>query len=234
MKRAVSLLNLCYSVTITTGNVSHNNYCMFVMPQLFNDFAFQKSASSLAQCPDDVGIEVAFIGRSNAGKSSALNAVVGRQRLAKTSKTPGHTQLINFFAASDTQRLVDLPGYGYAKVPDRVREQIERMLSDYLGLRQCLYGVVLLMDIRHPLTPADQEMLSLLVDAGRHVHILLTKCDKLKRGPANAALLKVRHATQNYGSLVTAQTFSAMKLIGIEEIQNKLLSWFSFESLDDE
>lgn len=202
---------------------------MLTMGQLFNQFAFLKSATNLAQCPPDHGIEIAFIGRSNSGKSSAINALVGRDRLAHTSKTPGRTQLINFFEVEEMdRRLVDLPGYGFARVTEKARQQIERMLSDYLSLRTCLHGVVLLMDIRHPLQPADEQMLSLLVESNRHVHIMLTKSDKLKRGPGNATLLKVRHSVQHLPN-VSVQTFSALKLFGVEEAQHILLKWFSFD-----
>ncbi|MAZ43594.1 MAG: YihA family ribosome biogenesis GTP-binding protein [Legionellales bacterium] len=205
---------------------------MLTMEQLFNQFTFMKSASNLQQCPPDKGIEIAFIGRSNSGKSSAINALVGRGRLAHTSKTPGRTQLINFFEIEESdRRLVDLPGYGYAKVTERIRQQIEKMLSEYFSCRTCLHGVVMLMDIRHPLQPADLQMLNLLNETGRHIHVLLTKSDKLKRGPANATLLKVRHSLQHLNN-ISVQTFSAMKMFGIEEAQDVLCQWFSFDDED--
>ena len=205
---------------------------MLTMTKLFNEFTFLKSAPTLAQCPPDTGIEVAFIGRSNSGKSSAINTLVGRDRLAHTSKTPGRTQLINFFEVEGLDaRLVDLPGYGFSRVTDKVRSQIEDMLSDYLNCRRCLHGVFLLMDIRRPLLPMDLEMLTMLVEAERHVHIVLTKSDKLKRGPGTAALLKVRHAVQHLSN-VSVQTFSSLKVLGVEEAQNVLLNWFSFDEDD--
>jgi len=194
----------------------------------FSEVAFIKSAPTLAQSPDDVGIEVAFVGRSNAGKSSAINTIVGRDGLARTSKTPGRTQLMNFFRIDDSRRLVDLPGYGYAKVPQRVQQQIEDLLSNYLGHRQCLQGVVLLMDIRHPLMNADLHFIEFAKQYELPVHILLTKCDKLSRGKSNLTLIETRQALGAYPG-VSVQTFSATHRIGIEEIYHKLDEWFNFD-----
>ena len=193
----------------------------------FSKIEFLKSAPTLAQCPDDKGIEVAFVGRSNAGKSSAINAITGKKTLARTSKTPGRTQLMNFFKIDDERRLVDLPGYGYAKVPTRVQREIENFLGDYLCHRQSLQGLVLLMDIRHPLKSTDQRLIELAYDQELPVHIMLTKCDKLKRGASQDALLKTRRALNGYEN-VTVQTFSALQHLGIEEAHLKLDEWFSF------
>lgn len=186
---------------------------------------FLKSAPSLIQSPSDIGIEVAFVGRSNAGKSSAINAITGKSKLARTSKTPGRTQLINFFKIDEDRRLVDLPGYGYAKVPERIQQQLEEILNTYLGQRQCLKGLVLLMDIRHPLMPSDRKLIDFVHHNNIPIHILLTKCDKLKRGPSQSTLLKVRHTLHAYKN-ISVQTFSAMKHLGIEEALYKLDDWF--------
>ncbi|MEC7294667.1 MAG: ribosome biogenesis GTP-binding protein YihA/YsxC, partial [Pseudomonadota bacterium] len=171
---------------------------------------FMISAPTLALCPDDTGAEVAFAGRSNAGKSSAINALTQQNALARTSRTPGRTQLINFFTVmnDESRRLVDLPGYGYAKVPEAVKIEWQKHLSDYLRGRFSLRGLVLLMDVRHPLTEFDQMMLDYADQRGMPVHILLTKADKLKRGPASAALQKVRSRLKEWEDLVSVQLFS--------------------------
>ena len=155
----------------------------------FNTVEFLISAQTLKQCPDDRGFEVAFAGRSNAGKSSAINTLTRNKGLARTSKTPGRTQLINHFEIEPEKRLVDLPGYGYAKVPKAIKAKWDRNLAEYLQNRNSLSGLVLLMDIRHPLQDYDRQMLNWAAQAGLPVHILLTKADKLKRGPAMNSLL---------------------------------------------
>jgi|TARA_B100000929_G_scaffold241365_1_gene198612 GTP-binding protein len=185
------------------------------------------SAPTLALCPDDTGAEVAFAGRSNAGKSSAINALTRQNALARTSRTPGRTQLINFFTVmNDTsRRLVDLPGYGYAKVPEAVKLEWQQHLSDYLRGRFSLRGLVLLMDVRHPLTEFDQMMLDYADQRGMPVHILLTKADKLKRGPASAALQKVRSRLREWEDLVSVQLFSSLKRDGVDMLSQKLDQW---------
>lgn len=195
---------------------------------------FLTSAAKLTQCPDDSGWEVAFAGRSNAGKSSAINSLTGNKKLAKTSRTPGRTQLINFFALSDSQRLVDLPGYGFAKVPQAVKKEWTRQLEYYLQRRQCLRGLVLLMDVRHPLQAFDQQMLNWAVAAAMPVHILLTKADKLKRGAASKALLEVRGQLSAHGDLVSVQLFSALKHSGHAELIEVLDAWLTDASVYDE
>lgn len=192
----------------------------------FSSVTFVKSAPNLTHAPSDSGIEVAFVGRSNAGKSSAINAIVGQNKLARTSKTPGRTQLINFFNIDDDRRIVDLPGYGYAQVPERIQRQIQEILNTYLSERKCLKGLILLMDIRHPLTARDDHLLEIAQEFDLPVHILLTKCDKLKRGAANNTLLSVRKTLAGYTNM-TAQTFSALKNQGIEEAQKILNAWFA-------
>jgi len=188
---------------------------------------FLISAPTLALCPDDTGAEVAFAGRSNAGKSSAINALTQQNALARTSRTPGRTQLINFFSVmnDENRRLVDLPGYGYAKVPEAVKIEWQQHLSEYLRGRFSLRGLVLLMDVRHPLTEFDQMMLEFADQRGMPVHILLTKADKLKKGPASAALQKVRSRLKEWEDLVSVQLFSSLKRQGVDTLSQTLDRW---------
>jgi GTP-binding protein len=196
---------------------------------------FLTSASKLNQCPADLGWEVAFAGRSNAGKSSAINTLTGNRKLARTSKTPGRTQLINFFSLSEEQRLVDLPGYGFAKVPLAVKRAWTRQLELYLQERRCLRGLILLMDVRRPLLEFDRMMLDWAVAAGMPVHILLTKADKLKKGPAKSTLLQVRSELADQADMVSVQLFSALKKTGIEQLSKVLNAWLTDLSvLEDE
>ncbi|MFK7975321.1 MAG: ribosome biogenesis GTP-binding protein YihA/YsxC [Halioglobus sp.] len=193
--------------------------------------AFLISAAKLTQCPADEGWEVAFAGRSNAGKSSAINSLTNNKKLAKTSKTPGRTQLINFFELSQNQRLVDLPGYGFAKVPMAVKEEWTKQLENYLQRRESLRGLVLLMDVRHPLQPFDTQMLGWAMAASMPVHILLTKADKLKRGPAKSTLLKVEKALEQFEGMATAQLFSALKHDGHPALISVLDRWLTDDSV---
>ncbi len=186
---------------------------------------FLKSAPSLNECPADSGAEVAFAGRSNAGKSSAINVLTGNKKLARTSKTPGRTQLINFFTLSDCQRIVDLPGYGFAKVPLAVKQQWQRHLEEYLRQRQSLRGLVLLMDTRRPMQEFDRMMLSWAESCNMPVHILLTKADKLKKGPAKSALLQLQKELTPLQGLVSVQLFSALKKTGLDQLQARLNIW---------
>lgn len=188
---------------------------------------FLTSAPTLAACPPDSGAEVAFAGRSNAGKSSAINALTRQKALARTSKTPGRTQLINFFTLGDDteRRLVDLPGYGFAKVPESVKLEWQRHLSDYLQRRGSLRGLVLVMDVRHPLSEFDQTLLGWADDKEMPVHILLTKADKLKSGAAKGALHQVRSRLREWEDLVSIQLFSSLKGQGIEEVHQRLDRW---------
>lgn len=188
---------------------------------------FIKSAPDLSYCPPDQGKEVAFIGRSNAGKSSALNAITGVHKLARTSKTPGRTQLINFFGfGNEQQRLVDLPGYGYAKVSTEVKQQWGQALDEYLRERKSLQGLILIMDIRHPLTSFDRQMLDWTQHCQLPVHILLTKADKLNRGPAQQALAATTKQLATFDS-VSIQLFSAIKGTGLEAARARLSTWLS-------
>lgn len=192
---------------------------------------FLSSAAKFSQCPTDEGWEVAFAGRSNAGKSSAINSLTGNRKLARTSRTPGRTQLINFFALTERQRLVDLPGYGYAKVPQKIKDAWNRQLERYLQERQSLRGMILLMDCRHPLQPFDQQMLGWAEAAHMPVHILLTKADKLKKGPAKQSLLQTRGRLAHLGDLVSVQLFSALKHQGHDELIKVLDRWLTDESV---
>ncbi|HEY9035878.1 MAG TPA: ribosome biogenesis GTP-binding protein YihA/YsxC [Pseudomonadales bacterium] len=186
---------------------------------------FFKSAPKLADCPMEAGVEVAFAGRSNAGKSSAINALTGQKRLARTSKTPGRTQLINFFTLAEGQYLVDLPGYGYAKVSHTIKAEWQKHLQAYLEQRDNLKALVLVMDIRHPLQDFDRAMLGFAAGAALPVHLLLTKADKLSRGAAANALQAVRKDVSIHGSLVTAQLFSSLKNSGVDELASQLDVW---------
>ncbi|KAF1070100.1 MAG: putative GTP-binding protein EngB [Pseudomonas citronellolis] len=200
--------------------------------RLCQQASFQISAAKVEQCPEDAGLEVAFAGRSNAGKSSALNALT-HANLARTSKTPGRTQLLNFFRLDDERRLVDLPGYGYAKVPIPLKLHWQQHLEAYLSSRESLAGVVLMMDIRHPLTDFDRLMLDWAQASQLPIHVLLTKADKLAFGAAKNALLAVqREIRKGWGDVATLQLFSAPKRLGVEDAQLVLAGWLGL--LDDE
>jgi len=200
----------------------------------FRQATFLTSAAKLAQCPEDFGAEVAFAGRSNAGKSSSINALCDQRGLARTSKTPGRTQLINFFAMNDQQRLVDLPGYGFAKVPVAVKDHWQKHLGEYLEKRACLRGLVLLSDIRHPMKEFDIHMLEWAASAGMPVHMLLTKEDKLKRGPAKSTLLQVRKQVSEIGDNITVQSFSATKKTGLDTLRSQLATWLELDAADQD
>lgn len=198
---------------------------------LYNGAAFLTSARKLNQCPDDSGWEVAFSGRSNAGKSSAINCLTSNKKLARTSKTPGRTQLINFFALSEQQRLVDLPGYGFAKVPLAVKRDWQQQMAIYLWERQSLRGLIQLMDVRHPLQEFDKMMLDWAFQAQMPVHVLLTKADKLKKGPAKSSQLQVQRETAQYGDNISIQLFSALKGSGLAELKSVLNHWLTDTSV---
>ncbi|MAJ53608.1 MAG: YihA family ribosome biogenesis GTP-binding protein [Cellvibrionales bacterium TMED79] len=193
---------------------------------------FLQSASALSNAPADFGCEVAFAGRSNAGKSSAINALTGNTKLARTSRTPGRTQLINFFTVADQIRLVDLPGYGFAKVPLKVKQEWNKQLERYLQLRQSLKGLILLMDIRHPLKDYDRQMIEWAVKSEMPVHILLTKSDKLKRGPAKSALFAVQKELQKHERWISVQLFSSLSHDGMDELQRTLNWWLTLPDED--
>lgn len=197
----------------------------------YSQATFLKSAAKVDQLPEDTGFEVAFAGRSNAGKSSALNCLTGIRQLARISKTPGRTQLINLFTLADpTRRLVDLPGYGYAKVPMQVKLDWQKNLAHYLDVRDSLRGLVLLMDIRHPLKELDQMMIDWAFNRELPIHVLLTKADKLSRGQAQSTVLLVRKHYELMQDLLTVQSFSSLKKQGIEELIEVMNQWFEFEA----
>jgi GTP-binding protein len=193
------------------------------MPQ-FPAVQFLTSSWQPRQFPPDEGVEVAFAGRSNAGKSSALNAITGRKDLARTSKTPGRTQLINFFALNERQRLADLPGYGFAKVPEKMRAHWRELMERYVETRASLGGIILVMDSRHPLTEFDLQMLEWTSAQNLPTHLLLTKADKLSRGESANTLKKVRAAV---GDVATAQLFSAVSKAGVDEARKEILRMLS-------
>lgn len=194
--------------------------------------SFYTSAATLAQCPPDEGREAAFIGRSNAGKSSAINALTRQNRLARTSKTPGRTQLLNFFQVAEGRFLVDLPGFGYAKVPLEVKHKWQLQLERYLSMRQSLQGVVLLMDIRHPFKDFDRLIIEWATRSALPMHILLTKADKLKSGQAKSTLATARREVAPLGEGIEVQLFSATKREGVEQLQNRLDEWLDPEAAD--
>ena len=211
-----------------------NDFQAALSPVNFRNAAFLQSASAIENAPTDTGSEVAFAGRSNSGKSSAINTLTHQGKLARTSRTPGRTQLINFFSLNDHQRLVDLPGYGFAKVPLAVKKQWNKQLERYLQYRESLRGLVMLMDIRHPLTEPDRKMLGWAVTASMPVHILLTKADKLKRGPAQSTLLSVREELSTQSDLISVQLFSSLKRQGVDALGRQLNNWLTDSPVFDD
>jgi GTP-binding protein len=185
----------------------------------YPEVKFVTSANQVGQLPPDTGAEVSVSGRSNAGKSSAINVITGRKGLARTSKAPGATRLINFFELEPGRRLVDLPGYGFAKVSGSMREHWGELISAYFKRRESLRGAIVVMDVRHPLTANDRDMLAVALSRNVPVHVLLTKADKLGRGAARQALAGFRRDT---GKGVTAQLFSALNGEGLEEARRTL------------
>lgn len=196
---------------------------------LYQKAIYLKSSPNLQQCPTDAGYEVAFAGRSNAGKSSALNVITSQKSLARTSKTPGRTQMINFFTLDDDRRLVDLPGYGYAKVELKMKQAWQEELTRYIELRGSLRGMVILVDSRMPPTDIDIAMLDWTLSIGLPVHVLLTKVDKVKRGPAKANLMETQEHIKQHYPHATVQLFSALKRQGVEEVWQKLDQWMEYE-----
>jgi len=184
------------------------------------------SAHQLRQLPADTGLEVAFAGRSNAGKSSAINTLTCQKALARTSKTPGRTQQIVIFSIDAERRIADLPGYGYAKVPEKLKAHWRELMALYFERRRSLRGVVLVMDIRHPMRPFDTQMLEWCDAARLPCHILLTKSDKLKRGPAKSTLLGVKKRLPQCASL---QLFSMREGQGRDELIAILNQWYELD-----
>jgi len=196
------------------------------MPNYYRQASFLTSASKASQFPEHEMLEVGFAGRSNAGKSSAINTLCDQKALARISKTPGRTQLINFFPFDENHCLVDLPGYGYAKVPEQIRREWQKLMESYLGERQQLRGLVIIMDIRHPLKDYDVQMLEWCEDMGTPAHVVLTKSDKLKKGAASKQLLGVKKALKDENFSASVQMFSALKKTGMDELQSILNGWF--------
>lgn len=193
---------------------------------LFSRAAFYTTVNDLRDLPQHGGREVAFVGRSNAGKSSAINTLANHTRLAYTSKTPGRTQHLNYFSLGDGNYLVDLPGYGYAKVPPDVQKHWEELLGQYLQTRKALCGLVIIMDARHPLTALDEQMLDWIAPTGMPVHILLTKSDKLSRQQATLALNRVKSYLAEHFPFCSGQLFSSLKKTGTEEAEAVIAAWF--------
>jgi GTP-binding protein len=185
------------------------------------------SATNLEGCPPDEAREVAFVGRSNAGKSSAINVLTGQSKLARTSKTPGRTQLLNYFEIEPGRYIVDLPGFGYAQVPQELKQKWQRHLEHYLAKRKSLQGLVLLMDIRHPFTDFDQMLVQWAVDSELPLHVLLTKADKLGRGAAKTTLLAATRQLAGIGPNMSVQLFSALNKDGADELRAKLDAWLA-------
>ncbi len=199
------------------------------MSAFYQQAKFLQSASSVNSLPPESGNEVAFAGRSNSGKSSTLNKLCQQKSLARTSKTPGRTQLINFFALPEDKFLVDLPGYGYAKVPEKVKLQWQRFIELYLTQRSPLAGLVIMMDIRRPMLENDMSMLYWANSRNLPVHVVLNKSDKLKHGQAKTMLLQVRQELKQINPNYTVQIFSALKGLGVDELKKQLNLWFENE-----
>lgn len=188
------------------------------------------SAADFEQLPPDQGREVAFIGRSNAGKSSALNMITGIKGLARISKTPGRTTMINLFALNNDYRLVDLPGYGYAKAPRTMQARWENAVDLYLQKRRCLQGLVIIMDIRHPLKEMDEAMIEWAVKCKVPTHILLSKSDKLSQSAAKKTLKEVEEALSHYKNKISLQLFSSLDKSGLDEVRALLDQWFTSDT----
>lgn len=191
----------------------------------YNRANFLLSAPALESLPPDTGAEVAFIGCSNVGKSSAINTITGINGLARSSKTPGRTQMLNLFQLDDSNRLVDLPGYGYAKVPLQLKERFQALINDYLETRDCLKGLILLMDIRHPLKDSDEQLIRWALHCEVPLHVLLTKSDKLSQSAANEALKQVTQELQSWAPGATVQLFSSLEQTGLEQVYKTLDQW---------
>jgi len=216
---------LAAALHVVHGTIFGFFSALAAMP-LFQNAAYFASAHHLHEMPPEDGcVEVAFAGRSNAGKSSAINTLANHTRLAFVSKQPGRTQLINFFTLGQGVHLVDLPGYGYAKVPESMRKHWQHVLSTYLSTRPSLRGLVLVMDSRHPLTPLDRQMLDWFSPTGKPVHVLLTKSDKLSRSEAMKTLAAVRKELQTTWGNCTVQLFSSLKKQGVDEVEKVVGPW---------
>lgn len=197
------------------------------MKNLFANCQFLTSAYKTSQLPPDTGLEIAIAGRSNAGKSTTLNTLTGNKKLAKVSKTPGRTQLLNCFDLGENRRLVDLPGYGFAKVPKKVKGHWQREINSYLQNRKSLIGVIVVMDIRHPLKEFDRQFLDWADKSGLYSHALLNKSDKFKSGKKKAIFLEVKNQLNDFSRTSTLQLFSGLKKEGVKELSAVLNNWFN-------
>ena len=197
------------------------------VPPILQQCEFILGAAKPDQFPNDDLVEIAFAGRSNVGKSSAINALTGQRKLARTSKTPGRTQQINFFTLGENARLVDLPGYGFAQVPLKVKEQWQKTIHQYLAERRNLVVLVLLMDIRHPLTDLDKQMVDWARDSELPTQVLLTKADKLTRGKAAAVVHRIEGALASFGGQFGVEPFSSTKGLGVAKIRAQISEWVS-------
>lgn len=189
---------------------------------------FLLSVADVKQLPPDEGTEVAIVGRSNAGKSSVLNRITQSKKLARVSKTPGRTQMVNIFVLDDERRIADLPGYGFAKVPLAAKLQWQKTVNLYIEQRESLKGLVIVMDIRHPLRELDIKLLAYCDNRGLPVHVLLNKADKLSKGAAAKTLLAVRAALADYRNTISFQLFSALKGTGVKELHSVLDAWYGY------
>jgi GTP-binding protein len=196
------------------------------MTSLLRQAVFQQSAEKLNQLPAESIAEVAFAGRSNAGKSSALNILTGKRKLAHVSKTPGRTRLINFFQVANGAFLVDLPGYGYAQVPGDMKRNWARLLTGYLGSRPQICGLVVIMDARHPMKPIDVQLLDWFKVTGKPVHVLLTKADKLSKSQAASQLAKAEAILRDEYEEYTVQLFSSASRLGLKQAEATINGWF--------
>ncbi len=202
------------------------------MNPVYHQAKFINSSPDLRDTPADLGKEIAFAGRSNAGKSSAINTLTRQNGLARISKTPGRTQMLNFFEINPEQRFVDLPGYGYAKVPVAVKKKWHELMEKYLTKRKSLSAIVLVMDVRHPLTEFDWQMVEWCQHTGLPLHILLTKADKLTYGAAKNTLLHVQKELRETNVRMSIQLFSSLKKLGIDEVHAALDALFNLEAVE--
>lgn len=200
----------------------------------FRKTKFVTSAPDISKLPEDLGAEIAIIGRSNSGKSSSINAICDQKNLAKTSRTPGRTRLINLFSVADKKYLVDLPGYGYAQVPENMKRQWQKSMTDYLQQRKCLCGIVVTMDIRTPLRDHDRMIIDWSIASNLPALILLTKADKFGTNKRKEMVGEVRTALSEFGGNFKIIAFSALKKIGIDETREVLRNWFELTHTDNE
>lgn len=191
----------------------------------FRNAKFVTAFSASSKPPEDKFIEVAFAGRSNAGKSSSLNALTGQKKLARTSSKPGRTQQINFFGLDDKRFLVDLPGYGYAAVSKSLKQEWQGLMEGFLRSRQSLRGVVIIMDIRHPLKDSDKQMIEWCDERALPMHLVLTKADKIKKNKVNQTLFAVQKEVKIFDTSITVQVFSSETKLGMPELKAKLSDW---------